>query len=143
MADDRARVKAGRTIGYPWRVTFDPGEAFLQTTIYKISPRALWRDAEAAGIFAGAPVDHTDGFIHFSTAAQLAETAAKHFAGQSDLLLVGADAARLGEALRWEPSRGGALFPHLYGALELAAVTRVEPLPLGPDGRHCFPVLAG
>jgi len=113
------------------------------STIYKLVPAALWREAENAGRFTGSAADLRDGFIHFSTAAQLAETAAKHFAGQSDLLLVGADAARLGEALRWEPSRGGALFPHLYGALELAAVTRVEPLPLGPDGRHCFPVLAG
>ena len=113
------------------------------STIYKLVPAALWREAENAGRFTGSAADLRDGFIHFSTAAQLAETAAKHFAGQSDLLLVGVDAARLGEALRWEPSRGGALFPHLYGALELAAVTRVEPLPLGPDGRHCFPVLAG
>ena len=113
------------------------------STIYKLVPAALWREAENAGRFTGSAADLRDGFIHFSTAAQLAETAAKHFAGQSDLLLVGADAARLGEALRWEPSRGGALFPHLYGALELAAVIRVEPLPLGPDGRHCFPDLAG
>jgi uncharacterized protein (DUF952 family) len=113
------------------------------STIYKLVPAALWREAENAGRFTGSAADLRDGFIHFSIAAQLAESAAKHFAGQSDLLLVGVDAAGVGDALRWEPSRGGALFPHLYGALELAAVTRVEPLPLGPDGRHCFPVLAG
>lgn len=112
-------------------------------TIYKIVPSALWREAEGAGRFAGSEADRRDGFIHFSTAAQVAETAAKHFAGQSGLLLVGVDAARLGDALRWEPSRGAELFPHLYGALELAAVTRVTPLPLGADGRHCFPELAG
>jgi uncharacterized protein (DUF952 family) len=140
LADHRARVKAGRTIGYPWRVTFDPGEAFLQTTIYKISPRALWRDAEAAGIFTGAPVDHTDGFIHFSTAEQVAETAARHFAGQEDLVLLAVDAAALGAALRYEPSRGGALFPHLYGTLPLSAVRWVKPLPLAAQG-HVFPEL--
>jgi uncharacterized protein (DUF952 family) len=108
-------------------------------TIYKICPAALWRDAERAGVFAGAPVDHQDGFIHFSTAEQVAETAALYFAGQDDLVLVAVDAEALGAALKWEPSRGGALFPHLYGALPLAAVTRVAPLPLGPDGRHVFP----
>ena len=88
-------------------------------------------------------MDRRDGFIHFSNAAQVAETAAKHFAGQGDLLLVCVDAKRLGDRLKWEPSRGGALFPHLYGDLDLAAVTRVEPLPLGPDGRHVFPLLDG
>ena len=87
-------------------------------------------------------MDRRDGFIHFSTGTQVAETAAKHFAGQSDLLLVSVDATRLDNRLKWEPSRGGALFPHLYGDLDVAAVTRVEPLPLGPDGRHVFPPLA-
>lgn len=80
-----------------------------------------------------------DGFIHFSSAEQVAETAARHYAGQSDLVLIWVDAEALGAALRWEPSRGGALFPHLYGALPVAAVTRVEPLSLGPDGKHVFP----
>lgn len=109
--------------------------------IYKICPAALWREAERDGVFAGAPVDTADGFIHFSTAAQVAETAAKHFAGARDLLLVRVDAAKLGERLKWEPSRGGALFPHLYGPLRLADVGKVEPLPLGADGRHEFPPL--
>ena len=109
--------------------------------IYKICPAALWREAERDGVFAGAPVDTADGFIHFSTAAQVAETAAKHFAGARDLLLVRVDAAKLGERLKWEPSRGGALFPHLYGPLWLADVGKVEPLPLGADGRHEFPPL--
>jgi uncharacterized protein (DUF952 family) len=110
--------------------------------IYKICPAALWREAEAAGEFAGAPVDRRDGFIHFSTADQVAETAERHFAGETDLLLVAVDADALGEALRFEPSRGGALFPHLYGALPLTAVRCADPLPLGPDGRHVFPDLA-
>ena len=81
--------------------------------VYKIVPAALWRDAQVAGAFRGAPVDLADGFIHFSTAGQARETAAKHFAGQEGLLLVAVDAAALGAALRWEPSRGGGLFPHL------------------------------
>jgi len=92
-------------------------------------------------VFAGSDVDRQDGFIHFSTAAQVVETARKHFAGQHNLLLVSVDAERLGNRLKWEPSRGGALFPHLYGDLDLAAVTRVETLPLGPDGLHVFPAL--
>ncbi len=114
----------------------------MNATIYKICDSALWREAERAGVFAGAPVDHADGFIHFSTAAQVAETAARHFAGKSDLLLVAVDAAALGSALRYEPSRGGQLFPHLYASLPLSAVRWVKPLPLGADGRHVFPELA-
>ena len=109
--------------------------------IYKIVPQTLWRKAEAEGAFAGAPVDLADGYIHFSTAGQVRETAAKHFAGQDDLLLVAVATERLGEALKWEVSRGGALFPHLYAPLDLAAVLRVDPLPLGPDGSHVFPEL--
>jgi uncharacterized protein (DUF952 family) len=112
------------------------------TLIYKICPEPLWRDAERAGAFAGAAVDLTDGYIHFSTAEQAAETAARHFAGQDGLLLVAVDAQALGEALRYEPSRGGDLFPHLYAPLTLDAVRWVRPLPLGADGRHVFPELA-
>jgi len=107
--------------------------------VYKICPRDLWREAEALGRFTGAPVDRADGFIHFSTAEQVAETAARHFAGQDDLLLVAVAADALGPALRFEPSRGGALFPHLYGDLPLSAVRSVADLPLGGDGRHVFP----
>jgi len=107
--------------------------------IYKICPRALWRDAERDGVFRGAPVDRADGYIHFSTADQVAETARRHFAGQHDLVLVAVDAAALGPALKWEPSRGGALFPHLYDELRLDAVRWATPLPLGPDGHHRFP----
>ena len=111
----------------------------MTSLIYKIAPAALWHAAEAAGVFLGAPVDVADGFIHFSTAAQARETAARHFAGQADLVLVAVEADALGPALRWEPSRGGALFPHLYGPLALAAVSAVQPLPLGRDGDHVFP----
>lgn len=111
----------------------------MTSTIYKIIPRSLWQEAEAAGRFDGAPVDHADGFIHFSTGPQAAETAAKHFAGADDLLLAAVDTAALGEKLRYEVSRGGALFPHLYGPLPLSAVRWVKPLPLGADGCHVFP----
>ena len=107
--------------------------------IYKLCPRDLWREAEAQGRFTGAPIDHADGFIHFSTAAQVAETAARHFAGTRDLVLVAIDGDALGEALRYEPSRGGDLFPHLYGPLDMKAVRSVSDLPLGADGRHVFP----
>lgn len=106
--------------------------------IYKIVSQSEWRAAEAAGVFAGAAVDLADGFIHFSAADQVEETAAKYFAGQTDLLLVCVDSAALGDALRWEVSRGGALFPHLYAPLSFDAVARVEPLRLGADGRHDF-----
>jgi uncharacterized protein (DUF952 family) len=111
-------------------------------TIYKICETSQWDIAERDGVFRGAPIDERDGFIHFSTAAQVAETAARHFAGASDLVLVAVDADALAGALRWEPSRGGDLFPHLYGALPLAAVLWTKPLPLGADGRHEFPELA-
>jgi uncharacterized protein (DUF952 family) len=106
--------------------------------IYKIVAADLWREAEKIGAFAGAPVDRNDGFIHLSTAAQVRATAAKHFAGQSDLLLVGVDPRKLGGNLRFERSRDGALFPHLYAPLETAAVSFARPLPLDADGAHCF-----
>jgi uncharacterized protein (DUF952 family) len=110
-------------------------------TVYKICPSALWREAEREGVFHGSPVDRKDGFIHFSSAEQAAETTTKHFAGERDLVLLRVDVTKLGDKLKWEPSRGGALFPHLYGDLDLKAVMQVDPLPLGPDGRHRFPPL--
>ena len=113
----------------------------MATTIYKICSSGAWRDAAQAGLFRGAGVDARDGFIHFSTAAQLAETAAKHFAGATDQVLVAVDVAALGAALKWEPSRGGDLFPHLYAPLSLGAVKWVVPLSLGADSRHVFPEL--
>jgi uncharacterized protein (DUF952 family) len=114
----------------------------VPTIIYKICETALWREGERSGVFHGAPVDARDGFIHFSAAGQVRETAARYFAGAGDLMLVAVDADALGAALKWEASRGGDLFPHLYGALALAAVVWARPLPLGADGRHVFPELA-
>ena len=109
------------------------------TPIYKICTAAEWREAERAGAYGGSEVDRRDGFIHFSTAEQAAETAAKWFAGQRDLVLVAVDSGALGDRLKWERSRGGALFPHLYGPLDVKAVLRVDPLPLDASGRHVFP----
>lgn len=106
--------------------------------VFKICARQAWAAAVAAGRFEGADVDRRDGFIHFSTAAQVAETAARHFRGQPDLVLVAVRLADLAE-LRWEPSRGGALFPHLYGPLPMTAVDWVVPLPLDGAGGHVFP----
>ncbi len=111
------------------------------SNIYKIVPRSLWEKAEAEGVFTGAPIDLEDGYIHFSTASQVAQTAALHFAGQADLLLVAIDGDRLGDALKYEPSRGGDLFPHLYGDLRLEQVLWVRPMPLSPDGAHDLPDL--
>jgi uncharacterized protein (DUF952 family) len=106
--------------------------------VFKIVSSTEWRAAEASGVFAGAAVDRADGYIHFSTAAQAPETAEKWFGGRDDLTLVAIDADALGAQLRWEPSRGGALFPHLYGELPLTAVVWSRPLPLTEDGRHRF-----
>lgn len=111
------------------------------TTIYRIVSRAEWAAAQSAGSFAGAAHDIRDGFIHFSTVRQVAETAAKHYAGQHDLLLLYVDIAALVAPLKWEAARGGDLFPHLYGALPVTAVRRVADLPVGADGRHVFPDL--
>jgi len=103
---------------------------------------ADWAEAERTREYRGSADDARDGFLHFSTAAQVRASAAKHRAGVADLLLVAADPAALGEALRWEPAAGGrrpGLFPHLYRPLPLSAVVSVTPLPLGPDGLHRFP----
>ena len=110
-------------------------------TVYKICPAQMWREAEAEGMFRGAGIDLSDGFIHFSTAGTVKETAERHFAGIADLVLVAFDDLSLGPELRYEPSRGGALFPHLYGPLDPAAALWVKPLPLTKDGRHVFPDL--
>ncbi|MEM9999713.1 MAG: DUF952 domain-containing protein [Pseudomonadota bacterium] len=111
----------------------------MDKMIFKIVAREQWEAAQHAGVFHGATIDLQDGYIHFSTAAQVRETAAKHFAGQDDLLLLTIDAPALGAALKHEVSRGGALFPHLYAPLTLACVERVDNLPLGADGGHVFP----
>jgi uncharacterized protein (DUF952 family) len=102
--------------------------------IYKILPRADWTAAHEAGRYEGSPLDLKDGFIHFSTAAQAQETARRHFAGQADLVVLEVEADDLEGLLRWEPSRGGDLFPHLYGALAASLVRYVTPAPLGADG---------
>ncbi len=109
--------------------------------IYKICTAPEWREAERAGIYSGSGDDRRDGFIHFSTAAQLAGTLAKYFTGQPALFLIAIDPDGLAEELRWEPARGGELFPHLYGDLDLAHVVNVMDLPLLPDGSHSLPEL--
>jgi uncharacterized protein (DUF952 family) len=110
-------------------------------TIYKICLASNWREAERQGTYRGSADDIRDGFIHFSTAPQLAGTLQKHYLGQAGLFLVAIDADDLGDALRWEPSRGGDLFPHLYGDLDLGAVTGVMDLRMRADGSHEIPEL--
>lgn len=106
----------------------------LPTTAFKILSLADWRASLAEGAYDGSPVDHADGYIHLSAADQLAVTAAKHYAGQSDLVLVEVDLAALGDTLIWEPSRGGALFPHIYGPLPVAATQGLRALSVTADG---------
>lgn len=96
--------------------------------VYKILPAAEWAEARARGVFEGSAVDMADGYIHFSTEAQWRETLRRHFAGQEDLVLVAVPAEALGSGLKWEPSRGGDLFPHLYGPLDPALAQSVEPI---------------
>ncbi len=110
--------------------------------IYKICPASAWREAERQGVYRGSADDARDGFIHFSQAAQVAETARKHYSGQTGLFLVEVDADALGDALRFEPSRSDELFPHLYGELDLGAVTAVHEMHARPDGLHDIPELA-
>ena len=107
--------------------------------IYKIASHEAYRVFSKTGVFPGMPIDISDGYVHFSTAAQLAETLRLHFAGQGNLVVFSVRTYDLGTSLRWEPSRGGQLFPHLYGKLPVGAVRRVAPLPLGEGGRHIFP----
>jgi uncharacterized protein (DUF952 family) len=109
--------------------------------IYKICPASAWREAERQGVYRGSADDARDGFIHFSSAAQLAATARKHFLGQTGLFLIEVDAGALGDALRWERSRNDELFPHLYGELDLGAVTAVFDLHARSDGTHDIPEL--
>lgn len=114
----------------------------MDQAIYTMVRAADWAEAERLGHYAGSADDRRDGFLHFSAAGQLRASAAKHRAGEPALLLVAADPAALGDALRFEPAAGGrrpGLFPHLYGVLPLSAVRSVTPLPLGPDGLHVFP----
>ncbi|NKB53059.1 MAG: DUF952 domain-containing protein [Rhizobiaceae bacterium] len=108
--------------------------------IFKITPKTDWEAALDSGVYEGAPIDLQDGFIHFSSAEQVAETAAKHFANKTDLLLVAVDAGMLGADLKWEVSRGGALFPHLYSNLSLDSVEWSRPMPLSDQGLHIVPL---
>jgi uncharacterized protein (DUF952 family) len=110
--------------------------------IYKICPASAWREAERQGVFRGSADDLRDGFIHFSTAAQVAGTASKHFFGQRGLFLIEVDAAALGDRLRWESSRNDELFPHLYGELDLGTVSAVLDIRARSDGTHDIPELA-
>jgi uncharacterized protein (DUF952 family) len=126
--------------GKPFR-TLSSQEARVARTIYKICPASAWREAERRGAFKGSADDLRDGFIHFSSRAQVAETARRHFSGQAGLFLIAIDADALGDSLRWEPSRNDELFPHLYGELDLGAVTAVLELRTRSDGSHDIPEL--
>jgi uncharacterized protein (DUF952 family) len=109
------------------------------TRIYKVCGSEEWAAAEVVGSYDGSADDRRDGFVHLSTASQLAGTLSRHFAGRDDLLLVALDSEALGNALQWEPSRGGDLFPHLYGALPTNAALWIKPLPCDPHGSHLIP----
>ena len=111
-----------------------------KSLIYKVVSAKEWSVATEQGEFLGAAIDLTDGYIHFSTAEQLRETVEKHFASQTDLLLVGVNADSLGDELKWEPSGGGALFPHLYAPLSIESVVMSTDMPLGEDGQHVIPI---
>ncbi len=113
----------------------------MNRVVYKIMTAGQWADFEATRVFAGALIDLTDGFIHLSTEGQMRETAARHFAGQSDLMLVAVAASGLGEALRYEVSRGGDAFPHLYRPMTDEDIVWAKPLPLDANGVHLFPEL--
>jgi uncharacterized protein (DUF952 family) len=127
----------------PWEFPRRPGDTQVGRVrmIYKICPASAWREAERQSVFRGSPVDIRDGFIHFSTASQVAETARKHFFGQTGLFLIAVDADALGDALRWEQSRNDELFPHLYGELDLGAVSGVLSMRARSDGYHDIPEL--
>jgi len=115
-------------------------QPIMSRIIYKVSPRPEWQAAQSSRTYKGSDDDARDGFIHFSSASQLATTLAKHFAGQKDLVLISVDIRTLGDLLKWEKSRKGELFPHLYGPLSVSDVIRVQNLPLGENG-HILPDL--
>lgn len=105
----------------------------MPNLIFKIEEQSIWRKASAAGSYTGAPVDVADGFIHFSSADQVHGTLSKHFAGRKNLLLIAIDADKLGMSLKWEVSRGGALFPHLYADLAMDCVVQARAIPDNHD----------
>ncbi|MDY6924462.1 MAG: DUF952 domain-containing protein [Pseudomonadota bacterium] len=110
----------------------------MSAVAYKLVDRAEWEAARATGVYAGSAIDRADGYIHLSSAGQLAETARRHYAGRRDLILATVELGSLGSALRWEASRGGALFPHLYGPLPVTAATTERALSVGDDGTMLF-----
>jgi len=118
---------------------YDRVREMSRELIFKIVPRKCWNAAVAKGVFKGAPVDLEDGFIHFSTAQQVGETARRHFWNQAGLVVVAFDPKSLGDRLKWEPSRGGELFPHLYDRLDPALALWVEPMPLDSEGMPIMP----
>jgi uncharacterized protein (DUF952 family) len=111
----------------------------MSELIFKVVTRQAWEQAVSAGRFVGAAIDLSDGYIHFSSADQLVETVRRHFVDQDGLVIVTVEASRLGDQLVWEPSRGGDLFPHLYGELPTALAMEVTELPMDEDGTHRFP----
>ena len=111
--------------------------------VYKVADGKSFEAARQRGVYAGAPIDLADGFIHLSTAEQLAETLRLHFKGQGGLLLAAVDTSKLGEGLHWEPSRGGALFPHFYGKLEMSAVAWTEAIAVDEEGNCTLPARLG
>ncbi|TWU47119.1 DUF952 domain-containing protein [Rubripirellula reticaptiva] len=111
----------------------------MASILFKVVPKPVWESATEAGFFAGHGIDLVDGFIHLSLPEQVAETLARHFVGQTELMLVTVDGEQLDEMLRFEPSRGGDLFPHVYGSIPMDAVIAAEPLMIGPDGLHVLP----
>ena len=111
----------------------------MSSIIYKIVAKDTWKEAWESGSFEGAEIDLVDGFIHFSTAEQVRQTAARFFQGRDDLVLIGVDASLLGDPLKWEPAADGTLFPHLYGPLPLPAVVSQDELLLEATGGHQFP----
>ena len=110
-------------------------------SVFHLARSTEWETAQASGVYRGSDQDRADGFLHFSTAEQIVESAARHRAGEAGLVLLEVAVEPLGDALRWEESRGGALFPHLYADLPVDAVTRATELPLDEQGAHVFPTL--
>jgi uncharacterized protein (DUF952 family) len=109
--------------------------------IYHMCKVEEWKAVYESGVYWGSSQDQEDGFIHFSTAEYIVDSAAKHRAGQDGLLLLSVDSDTLGDAVKWEEARGGILFPHVYGGLPVSSVSEMEPLPVGSDGKHIFPNL--
>jgi uncharacterized protein (DUF952 family) len=139
-AADTVQGTPRRFRGNPKRLN-DKQDVAQVRRIYKICSASAWHEAERQGVYRGSADDARDGFIHFSASSQVAETARKHFAGQTGLLLIAVDADALGTALRWERSRNDELFPHLYGELDLGAVTGIYDMRARSDGTHDIPEL--